>query len=114
LWGALALSIFAGVDFPYLWYQVALGKPVDNLSPSGYKSIKCRWVVGDCMAFLERLRHGRFSEALKILQPEWGCYHDDFVLTDPMPFIFEIADYATKFIKAGGRTVNPVTEGMVR
>jgi hypothetical protein len=30
-----------------------------------------------------------------------------------MPLIFEIADYATKFIKAGG-TVNPVTEGMVR
>jgi len=113
LWGALALSIFAGVDFPYLWYQTALGKPLDKSPSCGYKSVKCRWAVGDCLAFFDRLKKGRFSEAVKILLPQWGCYHDDFVLADPLPLLFEISDYAMKFIKSGG-SLNPVQGNMVR
>ena len=113
LWGALALSIFSGIDFPYLWYQVALGRHVGNLVPKQYQMMKCRWIVGDFIAFFNLLKRRQLTEALKILLPERNCRHDDFILSDPLPFIFEVADYASKFIKSGG-TTNPVTDGMIR
>jgi hypothetical protein len=105
--------MFSGVDFPYLWYLTATGESVNESVVSKYPLIKCRWIAGDCLAFLERLKRGMFAEALQILVPQRKCYHDDFVLTDPLPFIFEVADYAVKFVKGGG-SVNPVTSGMVR
>jgi predicted ATP-grasp superfamily ATP-dependent carboligase len=113
LWGALALSTFAGVDFPYLWYLAAMGESIDGLASSKYPPIKCRWIVGDCMAFIELVKHGKLAEAMRILVPQRRCYHDDFVLSDPLPFAFELTDYVAKFLKSG-RSVNPVTGGMVR
>ncbi|MGA2677716.1 MAG: ATP-grasp domain-containing protein [Sedimentisphaerales bacterium] len=113
LWGALALSVFSGVDFPYLWYLTAMGESVEKQNPSGYPPIKCRWIVGDCMAFMGLVRRGLFAEAMRVLVPQRKCFHDDFVLSDPLPFIFEITDYAAKYIKSGGST-NPVSEGMIR
>jgi len=113
LWGALALSIFSGVDFPYLWYLTATGKPFNSPVPSKYPSIKCRWIAGDYVAFWELIQRGMFKEASRILVPQFGCYHDDFVLTDPLPFAFEAIDYMSKFFKSGG-SVNPVIRGMVR
>jgi predicted ATP-grasp superfamily ATP-dependent carboligase/ribosomal protein S18 acetylase RimI-like enzyme len=113
LWGALALSVFAGVDFPYLWYLTAMGEPIDGLAGSKYPPIKCRWIVGDCMAFMELVKRGRPADSMKILVPQLKCFHDDFVLTDPLPFSFELMDYVAKFLRSGG-SVNPVTGGMVR
>lgn len=45
-WGSLQLAIDAGVDFPWLLYQLACG---DKPSPvEGYKSgIRLRWLLGD-------------------------------------------------------------------
>lgn len=113
LWGALALSVFSGVDFPYLWYLTAMGEPLDVRLPSKYPPIKCRWLAGDYMAFVELVKRGMFTEALRILVPQSKCYHDDFVLKDPLPFMFEGLDYTIKFLRSGGST-NPVIEGMVR
>jgi len=113
LWGALALSVFVGVDFPYLWYLMALGESVNEPAGSKYPPIKCRWIVGDCLAFLERVERGMPAEAVQILAPQLRCYHDDFVLSDPLPLAFELMDYVAKFLKSGG-SVNPVTGGMVR
>ncbi len=113
LWGALALSMFSGVDFPYLWYLAAVGESIEGLAASKYPPIKCRWIVGDCLAFMELVKRGKLAEAMRILAPQRKCYHDDFVLLDPLPFPFELTDYVAKFLKSGG-SVNPVTGGMVR
>jgi predicted ATP-grasp superfamily ATP-dependent carboligase/GNAT superfamily N-acetyltransferase len=113
LWGALALSTFAGIDFPYLWYLTATGESLEGLAGSKYPPIKCRWLVGDCMAFMELVKRGRILEAMQIFIPQRRCYHDDFVLSDPVPFAFELTDYVAKFLRSGG-SVNPVTGGMVR
>lgn len=113
LWGALALSIFSGVDFPYLWYLTALGESIDEPVVSKYPPIKCRWIVGDYLAVLELVKRRMFKEAARVLIPQPKCRHDDFVLTDPLPFVFEMLDYAVKFIN-GGRSINPVTRGMIR
>ena len=113
LWGALLLSVFSGVDFPYLWYLTALGRKITDEYIAEVREIKCRWVIGDCLAFFELVRHGRFLEAVKIFRPYSKCYHDDFSIKDPLPFVFEILDYLAKFVKSGFST-NPVVGNMIR
>lgn len=111
LWGALSLAIHSGVDFPYLWYLQALGKKCGD-SKFNIKPMKSRWIVGDAMAFVGLLKALKILEAFKVFKPELACVHDDFSFGDPLPFVFEIIDYLTKFVKAGFST-NPVTENMI-
>ena len=113
LWGALALAMFSGVDFPYLWYLTAIGRNDMDSSIIQNQKIKCRWVVGDCLAFAGLIKRGRFQEAIRLIIPERKCYHDDFFIRDPLPLLLEICDYFTKFIKAGG-SMNPVVGNMIR
>jgi predicted ATP-grasp superfamily ATP-dependent carboligase len=52
-WGSLALAIYAGVDFPYLLYRVAMG---EEFAPvRDYKvGVRCRWLLpGDILQFRE-------------------------------------------------------------
>lgn len=45
-WGSLQLAIDAGVDFPWLLYQLAVGAPMDIVY--NYKTgIRSRWLLGD-------------------------------------------------------------------
>ena len=48
-WGSLALPIFAGVDFPFLLYQLACGKQVDVVND--YRlGVRARWLLlGDLL-----------------------------------------------------------------
>jgi predicted ATP-grasp superfamily ATP-dependent carboligase/GNAT superfamily N-acetyltransferase len=111
LWGALSLAIHSGIDFPYIWYLLALGKKCSD-SKFNIKSMRSRWIVGDAMAFVGLLKALELLESIKVFKPELGCVHDDFSFGDPLPFVFEIIDYLTKFVKAGFST-NPVTENMI-
>lgn len=111
-WGSMAMSAFAGVDFPYLWYLAAINNPVpDCVMPQ--RHVRCRWLLGECIAFIELLKEGKFKDAFKIFRPYRSCYHDDFNIKDPFVLFFEAADYFVKLIKRGG-SLNPVTEGMIR
>jgi predicted ATP-grasp superfamily ATP-dependent carboligase len=55
LWGSLQLAIDSGVDFPWLLYQAAVGKP-----PSSQAQYRCgqrlRWLMGDVDNLLIQLR----------------------------------------------------------
>jgi predicted ATP-grasp superfamily ATP-dependent carboligase len=54
-WGSLQLAIDAGVDFPSLAWQLALGQRVDV--PSRYEiGVRNRWLLGDLDHLLRRLR----------------------------------------------------------
>ena len=57
-WGSLQLAIAAGVDFPYLTYQLAVGErpSVPRALPVGVKN---RWLLGDLDHLLIRLFDGR-------------------------------------------------------
>ena len=45
-WGSLQLAVDAGVDFPWLLYQLAIGKPVSPVE--AYQvGIQSRWLLGD-------------------------------------------------------------------
>lgn len=111
-WGSMALAIQGGVDFPYLWYRSALDDPPPStVRPD--RSARCRWLVGEAIAFAQLLRRRRLSEALSVLRPSRRCGHDDFHLQDPLPLVFECFDYFAKMIKEGG-VFNPITQGQIR
>lgn len=57
-WGSLQLAIDAGVDFPWLLYQLATGQPVDPIG--GYKlGVKNRWLLGDAAHLYKSLIRGK-------------------------------------------------------
>lgn len=113
LWGALALSFYAGVDFSYLWYLTALGEDIPQQNTTYRNDIKCRWIAGECLAMVDRLKRREIKEMLNIMARHKNCYHDDFLFRDPLPLMFEVFDYFVKFVKAGG-SINPVTQNMIR
>jgi predicted ATP-grasp superfamily ATP-dependent carboligase len=54
-WGSLQLAVDAGVDFPYLAYQLALGQPL--IAPATYRvGVKSRWLLGDLDHLVSRMR----------------------------------------------------------
>jgi predicted ATP-grasp superfamily ATP-dependent carboligase len=103
-WGSLQLAIDAGVDFPYLTYQLATGRPPDL--PGAYKvGLRSRWLLGDVDHLWLRLFHrgrelegaapSRFRtlrEFLKCAAP--GLRYDVFGRDDLHPMCFEMRQYA--------------------
>ena len=82
-WGSLQLSILAGVDFPFLYYQMMLEGDIDPVLDYS-EGVQCRWLLpGDILWFLttpNKLKN--FPEFLKF-QP-----NDDIIsLYDPGPTV---------------------------
>jgi len=100
-WGSLALSVAAGVDFPYLLYKMAVDgdiKPVFD-----YKTgVKCRWLLfGDIKHLLSVMKGvksdfgfkspSRFKTLIDFLKfYEKDLHYDILSLDDPKPAIFKI------------------------
>jgi predicted ATP-grasp superfamily ATP-dependent carboligase len=68
-WGSLQLAIDAGVDFPWLLYQLATGAEVDVVS-SYAVGVKWRWLLGDftrlCQVLIGRGASASFAAPGKI------------------------------------------------
>ena len=86
-WGSLSLAIEAGVDFPYLLYQLAVKGDIDPVHD--YRTgVMCRFVLpGDLLHFIHnpdrfRLKPGFFNITIK---------DDVFSLKDPLPFLGRIS-----------------------
>lgn len=108
-WGSLSLPVCSGVDFPYLTYRLAVEGEV---SPClDYRTgIKSRWIVGDMIALLERLKNGRDRlQSIKEFLNFNDDDYDDLKLNDPLPFFMEMLYYFTKFLKTGN--TNPIEKG---
>lgn len=108
--GALAICYAAGVDIPWMWYQMAIGRDPDNCDARA--GTRARWLLGDMIGLVQHLRAGAFRQMFGILRPE-ACYLDDFSLSDPLPLFAEGSDYLYKFLGSGG-SFTPTTKGMVR
>jgi predicted ATP-grasp superfamily ATP-dependent carboligase len=96
-WGSLQLGIFAGVDFPYLHYKMALDgdiKPVFN-----YKlSVKARWFFGDVLWLLSQ------QQKIKLLpnflkMREDNMAYDILSVSDPLPAIGSILESIIFMVK---------------
>lgn len=115
-WGSLQLSIDAGVDFPALAYQLALGCPPGPRPP--YRvGLKNRWLLGDLDHLLARLR-GTHDHVLPDGAPSRGQVVTDFLkvagrglrydvirLRDPLPFIYELRSYLAGAIAGAARQI---------
>jgi len=87
-WGSLALSVAAGVDFPYLLYKMFTDGDVEPVWK--YKlGVKCRWLLpGDILWFISSLKCS--ASKLKVLKEflkfRHTCY-DILSRDDPLPMI---------------------------
>jgi predicted ATP-grasp superfamily ATP-dependent carboligase len=105
-WGSLHLAVLAGIDFPYLSYQLALGLPLEI--PRGYQvGVKSRWLLGDLDHLFLRLFHSngdqhlpdgtpsRVRALVDFLRPNGSGLHYDVInRDDPRPFVHEAQQYA--------------------
>ena len=106
-WGSLALPLYAGVDFPWLLYQLASGSRPNP--PAPYRiGVKSRWELGDLDHLLIRLAGrterdlgpaapSRLGALVRFLNPLAG--HPEVLwLSDPAPFAHELRDYLAALV----------------
>jgi hypothetical protein len=105
-WGSLQLAVHAGVDFPYLSYQLALGQSLEI--PHTYSvGVRSRWLLGDLDHLLLRLFHSNGEQHLPDGAPSRGrallaflkfagsgLHYDVVSRDDPRPFLYEAHQYA--------------------
>ena len=110
-WGSLQLAVEAGVDFPYLAYQLAVGER--PTVPGGYRiGVRNRWLLGDLDHLVARLRHSAEAldlqptapsrmqatiEFLKFVEP--GLSYEIISAEDPGPFAFELSEYGRNLLE---------------
>ena len=111
LGGATALTCFSGMDMPLIWYQIAT-ETISGTQPTPNFGAQARWILGDTLGFLDCLLSLKLRDCYSTAKPIIGCKNDDLILSDPLPFLGQLADYGTKFLRSGGST-NPTTKGMV-
>ena len=106
-WGSLQLSIDAGINFPWLLFQMATGRAT-SLPENGYRSgIRSRWLLGDLDHLLMRLWKDEAALNLPPGSPsKWQCvrnfvnafsrdtYYEIEKLGDMRPSLYELRRYA--------------------
>jgi len=121
-WGSLQLAIDAGVDFPYLSCQLALGQPIE--APPAYTiGVQSRWLLGDLDHLLMRLFHSDDVQNLpdgvasrpralyEFLQPTGSRLHYDVISRDdPQPFIHEAHAYARHLSSSAGQVARKLID----
>lgn len=106
-WGSLAQGIASGVDFPDLYYRIALDGDVAPVN--GFKTgVMTRWVGGDLRAFVPLFREAgdKLAFLKRFFFPAKGIvYKDDFCFRDPLPFFTWYVDAFSRVIN--NRSVRP-------
>lgn len=90
LWGSLALSVFAGVNFPVLLYQYAVNGEIDP-SLEYDVGVRSRWLFGDALQLLAR------DDTLTALREfvrssDAPCRYDVLDWSDPLPALGYLAN----------------------
>jgi predicted ATP-grasp superfamily ATP-dependent carboligase len=88
-WGSLHLPYRAGVEFPWLWAQCALGEDPDPVLtyPAG---VRCRYLLpGDLMNLLSRRNLTAVREFFPLRDD--GLYYDVLDWSDPLPAAVQLA-----------------------
>ena len=121
-WGSLQLAIDAGVDFPYLSCQLALGETI--ATPVDYQvGAKSRWLLGDLDHLIMRLFHKHAAQDLpegapsraraiaNFLQPIAARTRYDVIDgADPRPFLHEARHYAKHWSASAARAGRKLLE----
>lgn len=124
-WGSLQLAIDAGVDFPYLMCELALGHR-SEVSQTYRAGVKSRWLLGDLDHLLLRLLNSdcelhlpdaapsklrTLADFLKFAEP--GLHYEVVSRDDPRPFFFELCQYARALWASASQPVSRRVAGVV-
>jgi predicted ATP-grasp superfamily ATP-dependent carboligase len=111
-WNSLPLACYAGADFPAMLAAIAEHGDVQP-SFDYRKNVRCRWFVGDFRHLLEVWRGapkgypgkfpGRLPTLLSVLTPVPGTYHDNFMLSDPLPEVGDWLSLVQRLFSAGSK-----------
>lgn len=102
-WGSLQLAIDAGLDFPWLLYQLAMGRDLGPLKNYA-TGVQCRWLLGDFVRLWKVLmNHGVGPNPLPFgkAQSAWqflklsgkSCRWEINRWDDLGPFLLEVTQY---------------------
>jgi predicted ATP-grasp superfamily ATP-dependent carboligase len=106
-WGSLQLATDAGVDFPWLLYNLACGTPIAPVS--GYKTgCRLRWILGDLDSLYLTLQDNRIPLQAKmvavgrfLLPSPFRTRHETNRWADLGPFWWELRDYVHHLLGRG-------------
>jgi predicted ATP-grasp superfamily ATP-dependent carboligase len=111
-WGSLELAVAAGVDFPFMTFQLARGIRPDR-APEYQAGVKNRWLLGDLDHMLLRLLRSAealdlpggapstlhtLGDFLRVVQPK--LHYEVISATDWRPFLRELRSYAGALVRA--------------
>lgn len=111
-WGSLQLAIDAGVDFPFLTYQLATIGRLESVEAKYSVGVKSRWFLGDLDQLLLRLRKSDAQLGMSPGGPTKGQAVREFmVCTDPQtrsevlrlhdlrPGVYEVGGYLRQLVR---------------
>lgn len=104
-WGSLQLAIDAGVDFPWLLYNVASGQPITPVEE--YKlGVRLRWLLGDLDSLYLTIRDKDTPFKTKLhavgqfFTPHpFKTRHEVNRWSDPAPICYELYQYIKDILK---------------
>jgi predicted ATP-grasp superfamily ATP-dependent carboligase len=101
-WGSLALSVFAGVAFPYHLYQFATGVPLER-DLSYEPGVRARCLFADFQQVLNR--DDRVTALREFLTPsQKPCRFDIVSRSDPLPTLGQLLYTAEELLDRTGET----------
>jgi len=111
-WGSLQLAIDAGVDFPFLTYQLATIGRLESVEAKYSVGVKSRWFLGDLDQLLLRLRKSDAQLGMSPGGPTKGQAVREFMvctdsqtrsevfrLHDPRPGLYEVGGYLRQLVQ---------------
>jgi predicted ATP-grasp superfamily ATP-dependent carboligase len=95
-WGSLDLAIAAGVDYPWLAVQLALGQ-LDTSVPRYRHGVRYQWVFDDMVRVAARPR------SLTAFVKDLRSSQNDISLQDPLPGVYDVARAAASIAVRAAR-----------
>ncbi len=105
-WGSLPLSVFSGVDMPYLYYKVVTENEIPKEVIRGKEGVVSNHFFGGVLHLMrvlfarDKMRARAYPKRLHVLKDFFripkGTYSDVWSLQDPKPAFFEVIDILSK------------------